>query len=387
MNATSWLQGLRAVKTQEGLQALGARVPRYVSIALALALSAQAAIIVTDFAGSFHPSSSALLAGPAPAPGGGRRTLDIPGLANAHLFGTAPAPGASSTDDGQAPATRLALVLAGVLAADDPAHGLAILGEAVTNARVYAVGQNVPGGARLHAVYEDRVILDRDGAFESLVLPRGAAGGPRGRPAPLLGATPAVNPLETMRRVINDNPGVVGEIFRPTPVFANGKQEGFRVYPGRNRAAFSHLGLQPGDLVTAVNGTPLDDPARGNEILGTLSSSAEARVTLTRNGRSQDLVLNLAQVAAEAEQTLATPGARAPELPMPAGAGSAAAAPGADTAPAPNPEAANPTANAAAATPLPAATPPNPEPASGAEATPGAAPAPSPPAAATVTAP
>jgi S1-C subfamily serine protease len=60
--------------------------------------------------------------------------------------------------------------------------------------------------------------------------------------------------------------------------------------------------LRPGDLVTAINGTPLDDRDRAQEIFSTLSSSADARVSVTRNGRQQELVLNIAQVTAEAEQ-------------------------------------------------------------------------------------
>jgi hypothetical protein len=55
-------------------------------------------------------------------------------------------------------------------------------------------------------------------------------------------------------------------------------------------------------LVTAINGTPLDDKDRAQEIFGTLNSSTEARVTITRANRQQDLVLNIAQIAAEAEQ-------------------------------------------------------------------------------------
>ncbi len=305
IDATTWLQALR---TQDGLRAFSARAPRYVTGALVLALAAQAALIVTDMAGAPRPGSIGAGVGSALTPGRKGSSLDIGSLVNAHLFGAPPATGASG-DGAQAPATNLALVLAGVLAGDDPNHGLAILGESAASAKVYTVGQNVPGGARLHAVYDDRVILDRNGAFESLLLPRGSAGHGKGAPI-VAAAAPAANPIDTMRRVISDNPNAVSEILRPTPVFVNGKQQGFRLYPGRNRAAFSHLGLQSGDLVTAVNGTPLDDPARGNEILSTLSSATEAHVTITRNGRSQDLVLNLAQVATEAEQTLGSSSTR-----------------------------------------------------------------------------
>jgi general secretion pathway protein C len=321
MNATGWLQGLR---TQEGLLALGARVPQYATVALVLAIAAQAAIIVADYAAAPRRGSGVPGGAGAAPPVPGRRGLDIGSLVNAHLFGSAALTAASGADAAHAPATNLALVLAGVLAAEEPDRGLAILGEAAATAKVYTVGQNVPGGAKLHAVYDDRVILDRNGALESLLLPRGTTGA-QGRGPLVAMAAPAANPIDTMRRVISDNPGAVGEILRPTPVLVNNKLQGYRIYPGRNRGAFSHLGLQAGDLVTAVNGTPLDDPNRGNEILGTLSSSTEAHITVTRNGRSQDLVLNLSQVASEAEQTLGPAGARGMEAPptdLSAGGGS-----------------------------------------------------------------
>jgi general secretion pathway protein C len=88
---------------------------------------------------------------------------------------------------------------------------------------------------------------------------------------------------------------------------------GFRVYPGRDRMAFMRLGLRPGDQVTAINGTPLDDRDRGEQILHTLGSSSEAHVTVIRNGQQQDLVLNIAQVAQEADSLAAQeqPGAAA----------------------------------------------------------------------------
>ncbi len=62
------------------------------------------------------------------------------------------------------------------------------------------------------------------------------------------------------------------------------------------------LGLRNGDLVLSVNGTPLDDPARGNEIFSSLGNSDQARVTVIRNGQQQDITLNMSQIANQAEQ-------------------------------------------------------------------------------------
>ena len=97
-------------------------------------------------------------------------------------------------------------------------------------------------------------------------------------------------------------PGVISQVMRPQPVFAGGEMKGFRVYPGANRQAFARLGLRAGDMVTAINGTPLNDKDRAQEIFGTLGSSTDARVTITRNGRQQELVFNIAQITAEAER-------------------------------------------------------------------------------------
>src|SRR6185437_15131040 len=121
-------------------------------------------------------------------------------------------------------------------------------------------------------------------------------------PAPSMSAAPTEAPvLDRMRELVSRDPGIIGDIMRPEPVFAAGKQQGFRVYPGRDREAFIRLGLRPGDLVTAIDGTPLDDPSRAEQILSTLGASGEAHVTVLRNGQRQDLTLDLAAAEQEAE--------------------------------------------------------------------------------------
>jgi general secretion pathway protein C len=85
---------------------------------------------------------------------------------------------------------------------------------------------------------------------------------------------------------------------------AAGKLRGFRAYPGRNRAIFGKLGLKAGDLVTAINGTPLDDPQRSQDVFNTIQTSDHVTVTIERGGQKQDITLNIAQVAAQATKDL-----------------------------------------------------------------------------------
>ena len=63
-------------------------------------------------------------------------------------------------------------MLTGVIAGNDAQNGLAIIGQSAQATKVYAVGDTVPGGVKLHAVYEDRVILDDNGELQTLALPR-----------------------------------------------------------------------------------------------------------------------------------------------------------------------------------------------------------------------
>ena len=292
MNAASWLEGLPPPDKWRTL--VLTHGPRIATWVLAFALAVQAAVIVTNLAGPKRPPKAA----PPPPTQARSQGVDVAGIVEAHLFGFTPI-AASAQNDANAPQSSLPLVLVGIIADDDPENGLAILGENAQGAKVYAVGDNVPGGAKLNKVYSDRVIIDRNGKLESLMLPRQLQPG---------AAPPSTTALQTetpvmdrMRKLISEDPGLMADIMRPQPVFAQGKQKGYRVYPGRNRQAFTRLGLRPGDLVMAINGTPLDDPARGQEIFRTLGSSSEAHITVMRAGQQQDLTLNIAQVAQEAE--------------------------------------------------------------------------------------
>jgi general secretion pathway protein C len=315
MNAVSWLETLPA---QERWRALLLKEgPRIATGVLGVALFVQAALIVTDLAGGGAKPAAVHTAAVQARP------LDLEVINRAHLFGLNPVGG----EPGGPPiAPKVPLVLTGVIAGNDAQNGLAIIGQSAQATKVYAVGDTIPGGVKLHAVYEDRVILDDNGELQTLALPRNLNPALAPPPSAALlqgGANPS---FERVRRMISEQPGLIGDVVRPQPVvdLKSGRMNGFRVFPGRDRTAFARLGLHPGDLVTAINGTPLDDRDRSEQILKTLSSASEARVTVVRGGQQQDLVLNIAQLAQEADNLANQAGSPVP----PAGAqGPAMAAP------------------------------------------------------------
>lgn len=269
--------------------------PAIATLVFVIVLAAQLAALLWRALGSTGPE------GPQPVAidTGAAPTIDLAAIVNAHLFGVAAATG----DPSSAPATSANLTLAGTLAGPDPAVGWAIIGASGQSARVYATGALLPGGTKLAAVYPDRVILDRNGARESLMLPRLSGGGTASPVAYAQGAgAPPASLADSVRQLMAQDPAAANELLRPQPVFAGGSLRGYRVYPGRNRAQFARLGLQPGDLVTAVNGAALDDPNRGLEILRGIGAGSAVMLSIDRNGQQQQLSVDPGAVAQEVQQ-------------------------------------------------------------------------------------
>jgi len=212
----------------------------------------------------------------------------------ARLFGTPEFPGTAAATAAPPPISTQGLTLIGVLAAVDPKAGQAIIGEAGGTARVYAVGGTLPGGARLAEVYADRVILDRGGSFETLPLPRQG-----GTPSALASTLPsaavaAMAPALTADTAVDN----ITQVIRWQTVIRTDKPSGVRVYPAADAAMFTQLGLRPGDLVLAVNDSPLADQANGEQFLRSLAGTPQARLTVERNGRPETLLIDLTQLAA-----------------------------------------------------------------------------------------
>jgi general secretion pathway protein C len=274
--------------------------PHYVSFALAALIAVELArLAITTLNGPVKSPAPVLTRATQPQR---RQGVDVQSVMSAHLFGVATVDPASQ-DPATAPLSSANLVLAGTIATQNPKRGVAIISDGGPG-KVYGVGDNV-NGASLYSVYLDHVILDRAGALETLVLPRLMAGG---RAEPGVRRPPAARSaaVENIRRMVQQDPGLLDQVMRTVPSYDNvaGRLRGFRAYPGRNRGLFGKLGLKPGDLVTAINGTVLDDPQHSQEVLNTIQSSDHVTVTIERAGVKQDISLNVGQVAEMATKDL-----------------------------------------------------------------------------------
>ena len=188
--------------------------------------------------------------------------IDIQKIVDAHIFGKAdPAATVIVRNPEIKEIEGGSLVLKGAIAATGDQQAVAIIEESRGEEKVYTLGENVPGGGKLHEVRPTEVIFEQRGNLRSLKLPeefRTAAvsrtpSTSRQRSRPTLTSQQRSNTATAQPRsvqdVISKNPAALTDVIRPQPVFADGKQKGYRVYPGRKRAQFSQLGLKPGDLV------------------------------------------------------------------------------------------------------------------------------------------
>ena len=234
-----------------------------------------------------------------------------------HLFGNALQ---QQSLQRNAPATTLDLNLRGTLADADPHSGIAVIADAQGIERAWRTGEEIAAGVTLDEVHSDRVVLRHDGVQEILVLVRDEAaervapippdqrGGkslrntaPGSATSP--GALPAFAPPQlahgaldwqkTMDK-IGGNPAELASNVRIDPVINNGQIAGVRVSAANGDAALiSRLGLQPGDIVIAVNGIPVDSVARGQQIVESLGNAGSVRVTVSRGGVPTEISVQL----------------------------------------------------------------------------------------------
>lgn len=299
------LNELRSMSPEQLLARAGEVVPPWAVLLLVLAIAWQLVRITW----LVFPQSSASFvapvenASPVTSQNVGRN-YDVSRIASANLFGLRPSEEELvdfSDEFGDLSDTELNLTLRGTISAAGDRVALAIIANDRGEETVYSVGDPISGGRKLHSVQPDvdgraQAILNHNGELEALRLPKESDGGNQQsqsrrsqsrRPSPARRAS-AGSQLQNLAA----NPTKLTDLIRPQPVFSNGKQLGYRVYPGRRRQQFVALGLKPGDLVTEINGSPLNDPAKGAEIFKSLAESNQVTVTVERNGTPQVLVLD-----------------------------------------------------------------------------------------------
>jgi general secretion pathway protein C len=156
------------------------------------------------------------------------------------------------------------------------------------------------GQARLHQIHADRVILERDGGYETLRLPRpdGSSAGAPASAAPARAAAPAPTATATDEPRIQrsewlGDPERLLQAVRARPVIQDGALYGLEVSPTRNARQFQQAGLRPGDVITSVNGMPLSAIDDADSLFQDLAGQLRVDLVVERDGQALPLSIQL----------------------------------------------------------------------------------------------
>ncbi len=304
MNVTTYLLQWKEHSPEEWASAANRYLPPIVSALLVLVLASKLAELTwVVIPGTPPDSPPPLVSLPTSHPRPVAADIDFSAIAASHLFGEAlvtPPPVVESVVD--APDTNLNLELRGIMSTDDNASGWAIITDSRAQEKTYYIGDRIEGNNRtvLHSVYGDRVILNRSGNLETLHLPKNVSANAVTATVRSDAALPAVAP-SSLKDVIIQNVSSITDVLRIQPQIEQGQMVGFRVNPGQAQNQFDALGLQPGDVVTDINGTALTDPSRSLAVFEALGETTVANVTIIRNGQPEMLAIDMSQLTDLAE--------------------------------------------------------------------------------------
>lgn len=263
------------------------------------------------------PSNTAFAEQPTSSAGA---SVDIEALKNLSLFGEgateeAPVVTKLSGIEQEAVETSLRLVLHGAVPSSDQQQAKAIIGDGGKQAG-FKPGEELsigPRGVKLAKVMPDRIILDNNGRYETLWLydKQNSSGADSQRRSASTGQAPTRRPVQTRAESARVDPESAGsardlvnavmpegdqqhptdeqvrmvtDVLNVSMYREGGQLVGFRIRPKGDRALFDQLGLQPNDVVTAVNNIGLDDTSRAMEVYRSLGQESRATLEILRDG-------------------------------------------------------------------------------------------------------
>ncbi|MGH7934166.1 MAG: type II secretion system protein GspC [Candidatus Binataceae bacterium] len=226
-------------------------------------------------------------------------------IAKRDIFNLAPAP---QSEPAPAEDEPLSITLLGTSHLS-LARPYAIVGDATGNQTLYRLGDTIPDAGKLVEVGPDRAIIMHNGHRVAIEIPHGDQGeggsirsfpgtrGRRSRNSGIHGGSTShpisgVHRLDGNRYVIdrstvNNSMQNMAKLFtqiRAVPNFENGASDGFRLSEIQPGSVFAEIGLRDGDVLTAVSGQPVRDPAKAMELLGSLRDQRTITLNVMRNG-------------------------------------------------------------------------------------------------------
>jgi type II secretion system protein C len=209
------------------------------------------------------------------------------------IAGAAPAP-AEAPSDVDLAETTLNLALHGTWV--DEKGGVAIIKTQDEKQSRFAPGDVITSGVTLERVFQDQVIINRNGVRESLRLinrqplrsaPAGEAAAPSAAAAPSGGAGLAS----------------IGRFILATPKTDAVGGVSLELQPAGDPQRFAALGLRPGDRLVAVDNQPIGpDIATGLQTIAMLNGRDAVTISIERGGVVMPITIDLAASSEGADE-------------------------------------------------------------------------------------
>jgi len=242
------------------------------------------------------------------------RLTDYLSIQNRNVFNANPKPVEASPPEPTTPAPVVAPPVAPLVPLNVILVGTAVIDggrsyaliESGNELKLVREGEEVAPEARLATVKTDRILVERRGATEVILLyPPETAGQPavaaRRLPAP---ARPQPTPepeSETVRQVddanwlvdsreieqASANMSQLMTQIRVVPNFTDGQPDGFKVFAIRPGSLFSKVGLQNGDVLKRINGVELQGPEQAFEAYQALKDETAIQIDLVRRNENK----------------------------------------------------------------------------------------------------
>jgi general secretion pathway protein C len=194
-------------------------------------------------------------------------------------------PGGPPSDDAAPVKTSLPFNLIGTLILQDELRSIATI-EDKSASMVYPVRatDEIPSKARILKVEPRKVtfINVANGRKEYLDMPEDGnlppVNGPRVSVAPSRGGGPGIekvaeNQFNVSRSEVDNALKDLNKVLteaRAVPNFENGVANGYKLFQIVPGSIYDKLGLQNGDVISGLNGTPINDPGKAFEMLSEL---------------------------------------------------------------------------------------------------------------------
>jgi len=218
----------------------------------------------------------------------------------------------------EAPETRLNLELQGVFIATVTADSTAIVAERGKDGELFSIGDRLPGNAVLEAVLNDHILLKRGGQIEKLMFsdsnirqqfsanettspePAVEFNNPASRLSQIrqriadrqrTPRTAVAQPGANLKNFVNeyrdrlesDPAGLLSELG--VSAVSEGEASGYRISDELPSQKMLQAGLQEGDMILSVNGTPVGDVRSDSALIDQAMEQRRVRVEIQRDDR------------------------------------------------------------------------------------------------------